>query len=513
MGVRTEKDWVLGIDIGTQGTKALVVDSKGNIQEVGTSSYSFEIPRPGWSEQDPQIWWKAVISSLKILRDKGISLSYIRAVGVSGQMHSSVLLGEDDEVVRPAILWNDVRTTEECAEIEEMVGEKHVYRITKNAVLPGFTAPKLRWIQKNEPDRYRVIRRVMLPKDYIVFRLTGERSTDVSDASGTALFDVAGRKWSEVLMEELGFSPEWFPEVHESRTVVGRVTAEAARATGLPEGIPVVAGAGDNAAAALGNGVFQEGKGIISVGTSGTVFVPLSRVPDFDAREERLKTVHLFCHCLPDTWHTMGVTLSAGMSLSWFCQQFEWRDFEEMLSGVQEIPPGSDGLLFLPYINGERTPHNDPYARGVFLGISYRHSAKHFVRAVLEGVAFSLRDCLELIEKATSSSPKELYLTGGAVKSRLWSQIFSDVLKRRLIGYEDREGPALGAAFLAGLGIGLWNSPGDLPYQVGSIPRITETYAGSAEVYDQLYRVYRHLYPSLKETYQILHAANRIVKY
>ncbi|MFC4766757.1 xylulokinase [Effusibacillus consociatus] len=500
------RELLVGIDIGTQGTKAIAIDLAGVIQGTGYSSYQFEVPQPGWSEQHPDLWWNGVIDALTQLWEKGIRPQDVQGIGAAGQMHSSVLLSEKKEVLGTAILWNDVRTAVECREIESLVGEKRIYDITRNSVLPGFTAPKLLWIRKHQPERYERIRHVLLPKDYIVFRLSGELSGDVSDASGTGLFNVADRQWADDVIRELGIPRTWMPEVHESSTVVGYVTGEAAKVTGLKKGTPIVAGAGDNAAAALGNGIFKEGTGLVSVGTSGIVLMPLQRIPDVSDMDPDLKTLHMFCHCLPDTWHAMGVTLSAGMSLRWLRDSFKFASYDQMLAGTAEIAPGAEDLFFLPYLNGERTPHNDPNARGVFFGMHFGHTMEHFVRAVLEGVAYSLRDCLELIKRLQPHSEiKEMFLTGGAVKSPEWSQILADVLTCRLIGYEEREGPAFGAALLAGLGTGIWKQPQELPGQSG-VPRITEVNSEIADRYDRLYPIYRDLYPSLRPVFQTLHA-------
>ncbi|MFC3882140.1 xylulokinase [Bacillus songklensis] len=495
---------LLGTDIGTQGTKVVVITLDGKVKASGYASYQFEVPQPGWTEQDPLIWWQAFVKACREIWDKGIDPKQVTAIGISGQMHSLVLLDDHNKILRPAILWNDVRTSEECVEIENIVGKEKMYNITKNAVLPGFTAPKIRWVQKHEPAVFKQIHRVLMPKDYIVFRLSGEFSADVSDASGTVLFDVERRDWSTALIEALGFSPSWFPKVYESQEVAGTVTREANAETGLPEGIPIVAGAGDNAAAALGNGIYEEGMGIVSIGTSGTVFVPFNEVPQFEVHNEKLQTVHFFCHCLPNKWHAMGVTLSAGMSLSWFKTQFYGQSFEELIKQAEEVPPGAEKLIFLPYLNGERTPHNDPDARGVFFGLSYQHSRGHFVRSILEGVAFSMKECLELIKQLDGTKAyDELYLTGGAVKSELWSQILSNVFSSRFVAYKEREGPALGAAFLAGLGTGVWKRPGDIPFDT-SEARLTEPEMELTGKYERLYDVYSSLYQTVAPLYKRL---------
>ncbi|WP_269409967.1 xylulokinase [Lentibacillus daqui] len=490
-----DKELLMGIDIGTQGTKILVVDTNGHTVAVGSYSYDFYVPKAGWAEQDPLQWWHAVQKSLKQIWDKGIKPDQIRGIGVSGQMHSLVLLDENKEELGNAILWNDVRTHKECTEIEQIVGKSSVLGITRNAVLPGFTAPKLLWVRKHEPERFARIRHVMLPKDYIVFKLSGVFSCDVSDASGTALLDTKKRMWSREMVEALGIPLAWLPEVHESQTIVGNVSQHAATVTELAVGTEIVAGAGDNAAAALGNGIYEEGSGIVSVGTSGTVFAPLKQLPIVHD-DEQLATLHQFCHCLPDTWHAMGVTLSAGMSLNWFKHTFSEESYDAFLAGIDDIPAGAGGLYYLPYLNGERTPHNDPDARGVFFGIHYQHTRDHFTRAVLEGVSYSLRDCYELIKRCNVSI-NDLYVTGGASKSPAWRQILTDVLGRGLTFFDGREGPAFGASLLAGLGTGVWENAKAFPafFDTGNETAMIHE---NAKQYDTGYHMYKKIYDHVK---------------
>lgn len=486
---------LLGIDIGTQGAKVLVIDFNGHIHAISTSSYDFEVRQQGWAEQHPLQWWNGVTEALKDLFEKGIDPKAIIGIGVSGQMHSLVLLDKNKEELGTAILWNDVRTVAECDDIYEALGKKTIFSITRNSVLPGFTAPKLLWIRKNEPDRYTKIHHMMQPKDYIVFKLSGMLSCDVSDASGTSLFNVNERQWSDEMIKGLNIPKEWLPDVYESQTIVGEVSKEASQLTGLIAGTPIVAGAGDNAAAALGNGIYEEGKGIISVGTSGTVFAPLKAVPQI-IDEDDLSTLHLFCHCLPETWHVMGVTLSAGMSLRWYKDTFTNTSYDELLTGVSSVQAGSDGLIFLPYLNGERTPHNDPNAKGVFFGINYRHSQNHFTRAVLEGVSFSLKDCLELIKKLNIHLDT-IYVTGGASKSQIWRQILSEVINHPLRAFEEREGPAYGAALLAGLGISVWSGPEQFP-NFFEDSQYTKMDQKNISTYEEIYLTYQKLYKKLK---------------
>jgi xylulokinase len=494
-----EKEFLLGIDIGTQGAKVLVVDFNGHIHAVCHSSYNFEVKQQGWSEQHPLQWWNGAKEALKELWEKGVDPKSIKGIGVSGQMHSLVLLNEEQEELGNAILWNDVRTKAECNEIEETIGKDTILSVTRNSVLPGFTAPKLLWIRKNEPERYAKIRYMMQPKDYIVFKLSHTLSCDVTDASGTLLFDVNKRQWSQEVTQGLDIPIEWLPDVHESQTVVAKVSKEASQMTGLSPGIPIVAGAGDNAAAALGNGIYEEGKGTVSVGTSGVVFTPLNRVPAIENGHD-LSTLHLFCHCLPNTWHAMGVTLSAGMSLRWYKDTFANKSYETLLSGAASIKVGSEGLIYLPYLNGERTPHNEPNAKGVFFGMSYRHSTDHFTRAVLEGVSFSLRDCLELIKKLNIDL-NTVYVTGGASKSPIWRQILSEVMNYPLQAFEEREGPAFGAALLAGLGIGVWNNPQEFPNLFIDSQK-TVLNKENVKQYEMIYEKYKDLYKHLKPLFQ-----------
>ncbi len=489
---------LMGIDIGTQGTKTLVIDEQGNTVATGSDSYDFFVPHVGWAEQDPRQWWNAVINSLKQIWNQGIHPEQIKGIGVSGQMHSLVLLDEDKQELGNSILWNDVRTQKECIEIEQIIGKEKSKSITRNAILPGFTAPKIQWIKKNEPKRYNKICHIMLPKDYIVYKLSGIFSTDVSDASGTSLFDVEKREWSKEIMEALDIPFEWLPVVHESNTVVGGVDNLAANITGLIEGTPVIAGAGDNAAAALGNGIYEEGSGVISVGTSGTVFAPLKKLPPLK-EDQALHTLHLFCHCLPNTWHAMGVTLSAGMSLNWFKSTFSQDTYDELLEDIDKIEAGSEGLIFLPYLNGERTPHNDPHARGVFFGMNYNHTRDHFTRGVIEGVSYSLKDCYELI-KQCNVTIDTLYVTGGASKNLNWRQILADIMGQKVRAFKEREGPAFGAALLAGLGVGIWDSPEDFSNFFDKGEETKEN-LNNVKLYTEAYQIYKELYTKLKDTF------------
>ncbi|MED3727901.1 xylulokinase [Priestia filamentosa] len=487
--------YLLGIDVGTQGTKAVVISLEGRVVAEGQSSYQFQSLKAGWAEQHPSVWWEAVTESIRQLWRKGISPHDIKAVGVTGQMHSLVLLGEDGKELREAILWNDVRTMKECKEIEDKIGADMIYDITKNAVLPGFTAPKLLWVKKYEQAVFDKIAHVLMPKDYIVYKLSGMMSADVSDASGTSLFDTEKRDWSAELIKGLGFDIEWFPEVHESSEVVGSIDKKASDHTGLPLHIPVVAGAGDNAAAALGNGIYKESVATISIGTSGTVFTPLKKLPLLKRTEGN--TMHLFCHCLPDMWHAMGTTLSAGMSLKWLKEAFYNETYEDILTHIEQVDPGCSGLLFLPYLNGERTPINNPDAKGVFFGMQYKHKQEHFARSVIEGVSFSLKDCLLMI-KENGIPVEKIYATGGAVKSKWWTRILADVLQQNLHIHKEREGPAYGASILAGLGIGVWDDVTDLD-SLFNQDEVIQYDEKTELIYDKQYRKYKSIYKALED--------------
>lgn len=499
--------YLLGIDIGTSGTKAVLLDAEGRLAARATAEYPLHTPRPLWSEQDPEDWWTAVgVTIREILDRSGIAAKDIAGVGLSGQMHGAVFLGEGDRALRPAILWNDQRTQKECDWITETIGRQRVVELTLNSVLTGFTAGKIVWVRDHEPEVFARVRRVLLPKDYIRLRLTGEYATDVSDASGTALFDVARRRWSDEMLDGCGIPAAWMPPAFESPEITGRISATAAAATGLPIGIPVVGGGGDQAAGAVGNGIVEEGIVSSTVGTSGVVFAFADR-PVLDP-EVRL---HTFCHAVPGAWHVMGVMLSAGGSLQWYRDTFCAEEksqanargidpYEVMTAAAAEAPAGSEGLLFLPYLTGERTPHPDPYARGVFFGITRRSSKAHFTRSVLEGVAYGLRDTLEIMRELRLPM-REVRLSGGGARSELWRSILTDVanIPHKTLAVD--EGPALGAALLAGVGTGRYP---DVPEACRAVVRVT----GSTEVcsvnrvaYDRFYGIYRSLYPALRESF------------
>jgi xylulokinase len=494
----------LGIDTSTTATKAILIDQNGEVVAVASSEYDYQTPHPLWSEQSPQLWWQATCQSIRsVLAQPGIAPSDVSGVGLTGQMHGLTPLDEDGEVLRPAILWNDQRTGAECDQIRQILGKSHLIQITGNDALTGFTAPKILWMKNQEPELYARLRHILLPKDYVRFKLTGDYATDRAGASGTILFDLAQRDWSAEVLEALGIRPEWLPPTHEGTEVTGLISSAAATATGLPAGIPVFGGGGDQAAAAVGTGAVVEGVISLSLGTSGVVFASLDR-PTIEP-EGRL---HAFCHAIPGKWHLMGVMLSAGGSLRWHRDTFAAGiSYEDLLNPAAQIPPGSEGLLFLPYLTGERTPYPDPLARGAFVGLTVRHALPHLTRAVLEGVAFGLRDSLELIRNAGLGEIHQVRLTGGGANSPLWRQILADVLGVEMVTLSSVEGAAYGAALLAATGAGAFPS---VPAACDAVIRITGvTNPGPhRDAYQALYPLYRNLYPELCPAFYGLARAN-----
>jgi len=469
---------VFGLDVGTTAVKGLALDGDGRVVAAAEAGYELSTPRPGWAEQDPEDWWRAAESVLDQLRAvAGPPLG----IGLSGQMHGLVVLDGNDRVLRPAILWNDQRTGRECAEIEAQLGLERLIALTGNRALPGFTAPKLLWLRHNEPDVFRRIARIALPKDYVRLRLCGEHATDVADASGTLLLDVAARRWSEELLDALALEPGWLPELLESEQPSGST----------PEGVPVAAGAGDQAAGALGAGVVHPGPVSVVLGTSGVVFAALDRfAADPHAR------VHAFCHAVPDTWHAMGVVLSAAGSLRWL-QAIVDGDYELLTTEAGRWPPATEDLLFLPYLAGERTPHADPDARGAFVGLNLRHDRGALVRAVLEGVAFALRDSLDLISEL-GGPPALGRVSGGGARSDEWLRILASVLELPLQRVVVDEAAAFGAALLGGAAGGVWP---DVRAAVAATVRPQETIEPQPD-WIEPYRVarerFRALYPALR---------------
>jgi xylulokinase len=469
---------LIGLDVGTTGVKALALSPTGEVLARAEEGYPFDVPRPGWAEQDPELWWRAAGPALAAL-----GVEEVAGIGLSGQMHGLVLLDAEERVLRPAILWNDQRTAAECAEIEERLGLERLIELTGNRALPGFTAPKLLWVRRHEPDVYERVAHLLLPKDYVRLRLTGERAIDAADASGTLLLDVGRRRWSDEVLAALEIPREWLPPVLESPEVSGR--------TG--EGVPVAAGAGDQPAGALGVGVDRPGPLSVALGTSGVVFAAL---PAYAADPEG--RVHAFCHAVPGAWQAMGVMLSAAGSLHWLRDTIApGESFETLTGEAERWPPGTEGLAFAPYLTGERTPHADPDARGAFVGLSLRHDRGALVRAVLEGVAYGLRDSLELL-RALGVEPRSARVSGGGARSDLWLGIVASVLGLPLERTAVEEGAAYGAALLGGVAAGVF---GDVHEAVDATVRVTGTIepvpAWSA-AYEEGYERFRALYPALR---------------
>lgn len=501
--------YLIGIDIGTSGTKTVLFDERGNTVASSTVEYDMAQPEIGWAEQDPEDWWKATCQSLReVIGKSGINVDEIKGIGLSGQMHGAVLLDKDGNVLRSAIIWCDQRSSAECEEITDIIGYGRLIELAANPALTGFTAPKVMWVKKHQPEIFEKIAHILLPKDYIRYRLTGEFATEVSDASGTLFLNVKERKWSREIVEKLGLNIEWLPEVYESHVVSGKVCKKAAESTGLKEGTPVVGGGGDQAAGAVGNGIVKKGLVSSTIGTSGVVFAYTDKVT-IDPKGR----VHTFCHAIPDTWHVMGVTQGAGLSLKW------WRDnfgFEEKTLGsltgtdpyvymdkeAEQAQPGCGGLISLPYLMGERTPHLDPYAKGVFFGLTAKHRRQEVIRSVLEGVVFSLRDCLEII-KGMGIPVEEIRASGGGGRSRIWRQIQADVFKTDIVTINSAEGPALGVALLAGVGTGLYSSVVEACDAV--IKRVSVQHPNQSlfDVYEKNYRLYTALYPAVKDLYRL----------
>jgi xylulokinase len=490
---------VLGIDVGTGGTRAVVIDEIGAVIASATAEHEpFASPQTGWAEQDPHDWWLATVNSVRSVLSK-VSADEIAAIGFSGQMHGAVLLDDANKVLRPALIWCDQRTSDQCQTITETIGASRLIELTSNPALTNFTLTKLIWVREHEPQVWSRFRSFLLPKDYVRFRLTGERATDVADASGTLLLDVAHRRWSESMLNALQIEKSCLPALYESSEITGRVSHEAAAQTGLREGTPVVAGAGDQAAGAVGMGIVRPGAVSATIGTSGVVFAATDR-PALDRRGR----VHTFCHAIPNRWHVMGVTQAAGLSLRWFRDQFGSRDgidsdpYESLCKEAASAPPGSDGVLWAPYLMGERTPHLDPNARGALTGLTMSHRRAHVIRAILEGVAFSLRDTLTIF--AEMDVPVEtIRLGGGGARAPLWRQIQADVYGRTVEVLAAEEGAAYGAALLAGVGAGVWSSVDEACETAVRVAERVKPGESTRPVMNKQYNSYRELYPALRE--------------
>ena len=490
--------YFLGLDTSTTGSKALLIDEGGRVIATASSPHTVQRPEPLWSEQDPQEWWRAGIASIRnVLKEADVGGASVSAIGLTGQMHGLVLLDESGGVLRPAILWNDQRTQAQCDEIHERCGKERFIQITGNVALTGFTAPKIIWVKENEPHVFAKAAHVLLPKDYIRYRLTGEFAADKAGAAGTVLFDLKARDWSPEVLEVLGIDRAWMPKTFEGPEFTGSVSREAASLTGLHAGTPVAAGGGDQAAQAVGVGAVEPGIVGLTVGTSGVVFATTP-----SALIEPEGRLHAFCHAVPGLWHFMGVMLSAAGSLQWYRDSLApGVDFEELLMEAEAVPAGSEGLQFLPYLSGERTPYPDPTARGAFVGLTVRHGRAHMTRALLEGVSFGLKDSFGLIQKAGLGAIRQVRASGGGTKGALWRQILASVLEAELVTVNTTEGAAYGAALLAGVGAGAWPDAASACNSCITVRQRTSPDERQADAYRKAYPIYRALYPALVPTF------------
>ena len=500
--------YLIGVDLGTSGTKTVLFDTSGNVIASKTVEYPMYQPQNGWAEQDPLDWYNAAVETIKYVSSK-VDAADIAGLGISGQMHGLVMLDENGDVIRPSIIWCDQRTGEECEDITRLVGKERLIEITANPALTGFTASKIMWVKKHEPENYAKCRHILLPKDYVRYKLTGEFATEVSDASGMQLLDIANRCWSDEVLEKLDIDKSLLAKVYESPEVTGTITASAAQLTGLKEGTIVVGGAGDNAAAAVGTGVVRDKTAFTTIGTSGVVFAHTSKMS-----VDKGGRVHTFCCAVPGAWHVMGVTQAAGLSLKWFRDNFcesEMKTAKEM--GVDtyyltdkeaaQSPVGCNKLLYLPYLMGERTPHLDPDCRGMFFGLSAIHTKREMIRAVMEGVSYSLRDCLEIL-KEMGVDVSDMAACGGGGSSPLWRSMLADIYNCPIKTASSKEGPALGVAILAGVGAGIYPS---VEEACDSMIHYNPAQAPDPEnvpKYDKMYSVYTELYNDVKDTYKKL---------
>ena len=501
--------YLMGIDVATSGTKCIIADEKGKIVSSSFNEYPILSPQPGWFEQNPKQWWEASLLSIREALKKGnIKGEAIVGIGVTGQMHSSVFLDEKSEVIRPAILWCDNRTEKQVGEVHNLFGRERFIELTCNPVLTGFTLPKILWLKENEPGNYKKLRKVLVPKDYIRFKLTGEFAADVSDASGTSVFDVKRRKWSSEVIDKLELNKDFFPPVYESSEIVGKINEETAKLTGLKIGIPVVAGAGDQAASGISCGIYKQGVISVTLGTSGVVFASTDTVKI--APEGKL---HSFCHAVKGKWHLMGVVLYAGGSFKWACENLGAEEkkeaqekginfYDTITKKVSQIPAGSEGLIFLPYLTGERTPHQDPNAKGVFFGLSLRHNKMHLIRSVMEGVGFGLKDSLELM-KDLGIKIEEIRLVGGGAKSKMWRTILADIFEFPVHTLSVEEGSPYGAVLLAGIGVGIYKNVEEAS-KVIKTGIVQEPNKENSSVYKDSYPIYKEIYINLKGSFKNL---------
>jgi len=502
--------YLLGIDIGTSGTKTVLFDENGAILAADTVEYPMYQPQNGWAEQDPEDWWNATHTTIKnVVAKSGVDVAQIAGIGLSGQMHGLVMLDENNKVLRRSIIWCDQRTAAQCKYITETIGAKRLIEITANPALTGFTASKIVWVQQNEPDIYKKCRKILLPKDYVRFMLTGEYATEVSDASGMQLLDVPNRCWSDEVLQKLGIEKSMLGKVYESPEITGGVTEAAAKLTGLKPGTPVVGGAGDNAAAAVGMGVVKDGLAFTTIGTSGVVFAHSSKV-----KIDPKGRVHTFCCAVPGQWHVMGVVQSAGLSLKWFRDNFcseEVKKAEElgvdpyvvMDREAEQIKPGCERLLYLPYLMGERTPHLDADCRGVFFGLNAMHTRAHLIRAVMEGVGYALWDSAAIL-KGMGVDICDMMACGGGSRSPLWRKMLSDMYACDVSTLASSESAALGVAILAGVGTGVYPSVQEACAKLIKRDKLQKPDSENSKVYQEYHKLYEKLYLSLKDDYVTL---------
>ncbi|HKW99612.1 MAG TPA: xylulokinase [Bryobacteraceae bacterium] len=489
----------MGIDVGTGGTRALLVDDRGKIRGSFTAPHEdMRMERPLWAEQRPENWWDATIDAVRgAIAEAHISGRDVRGIGLSGQMHGLVILDKDNQVIRPSLIWCDQRSQAQVDAINRTVGAANVLNSIANPVLTGFTLPKLLWVRDNEPERFQRVRKMLLPKDYVRFRLTGDFATEVSDASGTALFDVVRREWSANMIDRLGIDRSILPECHESVDVSGEISASAASLTGLKPGTPVVGGGGDQAASAIGNGIVEPGIVSCTLGTSGVVFAHMEQVA-YDPSGR----VHTFCHAVPGKWHVMGVTQGAGLSLQWFRHQFaRGADYDALMAEASQAPAGAQGLYWLPYLMGERTPHLDATARGGWIGLTAKHTRADMIRALIEGVSYSQKDCLDIIEQL-GVTVNSVRISGGGARSPFWRQVLADVLDKPVVTLETQEGSAYGAVLLAMVGTGAFASVANACRAVIRETKLVGPRVDESAFYRDGHGIYRALYPALKPVFQ-----------
>lgn len=503
-------NYLIGIDLGTSATKTVLFDENGNVIASASKEYPLYQPQNGWAEQKPEDWRDAALETItKVVKDSGVDKEEIKGLGISGQMHGLVMLDENNEVIRPSIIWCDQRTAKECEEITEKVGAERLIEITANPALTGFTASKILWVKNNEPENYAKCRHILLPKDYVRFILTGEYATEVSDASGMQLLDVPHRCWSDEVLEKLEIDKSMLAKVYESPEVTGTILPEIAEKTGLSEKTVVVGGAGDNAAAAVGTGVVKDGKAFTTIGTSGVVFAHSKNVT-IDPKGR----VHTFCCAVPGCWHVMGVTQGAGLSLQWFrnnfCQDYMEKAKEEGCDAydyinrdVESVPLGANRLIYLPYLMGERTPHLDPDCRGVFFGLSAIHTRKDMLRAVMEGVSYSMKDCNDIL-KEMGVEVDDMMACGGGGRSAVWRQMLADMYGCTVKTVAAKEGPALGVAILAGVGAGIYESVEAACDKMIHTDKSCDAIPENTKKYEEYHKIYKNLYGCLKDQYKEL---------